>query len=351
MKKLFSIALCVLPIVACNAESVVKDTPPGEGTPNGEQQASGPMSASGTIGTEGGTVEADGVTLEIPAGALAEETAITITKSTEQAPARHVSVTPLYKIEPSGLNLLAKKTAKLTFKNVPVDTVIPVIGAKKADGIFEGLTTTVANGQVYAPLATLADVFVAASDCKQPDGTPKGTLCKPAPAPATLKAQEIGGFALTGFEYWQWKKPDPYAGGNEVAWGYNGDGQPRTGVVPTEASRGCMAESYKTLETILKNDPPQELKELALQFGVHQFWFWNNDMTDAKPTVKVPKGNSELWLFQGSRGDGGLIKWISSTERDGTCKLPTREDLVLFAKGCLKTFPLNGNKGVCGSGK
>lgn len=44
-------------------------------------------------------------------------------------------------------------------------------------------------------------------------------------------------------------------------------------------------------------------------------------------------------------GDGGLIKWISQTERDGTCKLPTRDDLVLFAKNCQPKFP------KCGSGK
>jgi len=35
----------------------------------------------------------------------------------------------------------------------------------------------------------------------------------------------------------------------------------------------------------------------------------------------------------------------SSTERDGTCKLPTRDDLVLFAKNCQSKFP------ACGSGK
>src|SRR5690606_34703759 len=129
-------------------------------------------------------------------------------------------------------------------------------------------------------------VFVAASDCKEADGTAKAALCKPTPAPATLKGQRIGAFALTGFEYWQWKKPDPYKGGDEVAWGYNGDGVPKTGVMPTEASRACMAESYATLEAILKNDPPQELVELEAKHGVHQFWFWNNDMTDANPSVK-----------------------------------------------------------------
>ncbi|MCW5836985.1 MAG: hypothetical protein KIS78_31615 [Labilithrix sp.] len=338
MKKLLSIALAALPIIACTTETVYKTVPPadtGEGPGDGAANT-----AAGTISAaEGGTLEADGLILEIPAGGLSEDTEITITKTEAQAPEQHAGVTPIYTFEPAGLKF--KKAARVIYTKIPADTPMPVIGwGTKEEGVFEGLETKVADGAVSASIEKLTSTFVAQTECMKEDGDAVAEICRPTPAPADLKSgRTINGFVLTGFEYWQWKKPDPYAGGNEVAWGYNGDGQPKTGVVPTDASRACMAESFRTLEAILTNDPPEELKELSEKHGVRQFWFWNNDMIDAKASVKPSKQNSELWLFQGDRGDGGLIKWISSTERDGTCKLPTRNDLVLFAKNCIGKFP------------
>ena len=345
MKKLLSIALLALPIVACTTETVYKKAPSPTTTGEATEPEAGSTTAAGTVTAgEGGVIEVDGIILEIPAGALTEDVEVTVTKTDEEAPAPHSGATPLYKLEPSSLKL--KKAARVTFTKVPAETLFPVIGYEKEEGVFEGLATKTADGMVKASLSTLATVFVAKTECMKEDGDAVADVCKPTPAPAELKSgRYVNGFALTGFEYWQWKKPDPYAGGNEVAWGYNGDGEPKTGVMPTDASRACMAESFRTLEAILQKDPPQELKDLQAKHGVQQFWFWNNDMTDAKATVKVPKGDSELWLYEGDRGDGGLIKWISSTERDGTCKLPTRDDLVLFAKNCIGKFP------ACGSGK
>ena len=345
MKKLLSIALVALPIVACTTETIYKKVPPPNTGASGTEPTDGATTGSITA-AEGGVIEADGITLEVPAGAIAEDTEITITKLAEEAPAPHSGVTPVYTFEPAGLKF--KKPARVIFTNVPAETPFPAVGWEKkvGDGVYEGLETKVSDGMVIASIASLAPVFVAKTECMKEDGDAVADICKPTPAPADLNSgRKVNGFALTGFEYWQWKKPDPYDGGNEVAWGYNGDGEPKTGVMPTDASRACMAESFRTLEAILENDPPQELKDLQAKHGVQQFWFWNNDMTDAKASVKVPKNNSELWLFMGDRGDGGLIKWISSTERDGTCKLPTRNDIVLFAKNCLTKFP------SCGSGK
>ncbi|MBX3211088.1 MAG: hypothetical protein KF850_03575 [Labilithrix sp.] len=342
MKKLLSIALLAVPILACTTETIYKAPPPAEPGEAGD----GTNTVTGTISAaEGGTIEADGLILEIPAGALSEDIEIAITKTETQAPEQHAGVTPIYTLEPAGLKLT--KAARVIYTKIPADTPMPVIGwGTKTEGVFEGLETEVADGAVSASIERLRSTFVAKTECMKEDGDAVADICRPTPAPADLKSgRSIGRFVLAGFEYWQWKKPDPYAGGNEVAWGYNGDGQPKTGVMPTDASRACMAESFRTLEAILTNDPPKELEDLEKAHGVRQFWFWNNDMTDAKASVKVPKSNSELWLFQGDRGDGGLIKWISSTERDGTCKLPTRDDLVLFAKSCVDRFP------SCGSGK
>ena len=147
----------------------------------------------------------------------------------------------------------------------------------------------------------------------------------------------MGNFQITGFEYWQWVKGDHvYDNGASVAWGYNGEGEPQAKppVLPTEPSRACMAEANKVLNDILKNDVPPELEAFRAKTGVNAFWQWNNDMTGTDPGVEAPKEYQSLWLY-----DKRLIKWMSHTNRDGTCRLPTKADLVKFSKGCIKTFP------------
>lgn len=184
-----------------------------------------------------------------------------------------------------------------------------------------------------APAEEQVDPCACPNTCAS-ESEPSKMVCHPAPPPETLPAsQKIGKFMITGYEYWQWKKKDPYDGGNEVAWGYNGDGEPKTGVLPTDQARACMAEARKVLEDILKNDVPPELEAFRAKHGISQFWQWNNDMTDAAASVKVPKNYESLWLY-----DNRLIKWMSHTERDGSCRLPTRDDLVKWAVGCMETY-------------
>jgi len=67
--------------------------------------------------------------------------------------------------------------------------------------------------------------------------------------------------------------------------------------------------------------------------------------SDTPVDRKISPQCDGLWLYAGDRGDGGVIKWMSATERDGTCGLPSRGDLVIFAKACAGTFP------KCRSGK
>ncbi len=182
-----------------------------------------------------------------------------------------------------------------------------------------------------------ADPCACPNTCASTTESDGRLVCKPAAPPETLpEGQQIGKYQITGYEYWQWKKKDPYAGGDEVAWGYNGDGEPQANppVLPTDASRACMAESRKVLEDILTNDVPPELDELRVKHKLVAFWQWNNDMTDTKAGVEASDDYQSLWLF-----DSRLIKWMSHTERDGTCRLPTRADLVKFAKGCSTAFP------------
>jgi hypothetical protein len=156
--------------------------------------------------------------------------------------------------------------------------------------------------------------------------------CNPGEAAASQKSSEkIGRFTISDFEYWPWKEKDPIYP-DKVLWGYKAG---------TPAAMKCMTEARKVLVDILTNDVPPELEELRVAHpGVRSFYNWNNDMTDAPASRKVPEMYEGLWLYE-----EGLIKWMSHTERDGSCRLPNRDDLVTFAKACLKTFP------NCGSGK
>ncbi len=171
-------------------------------------------------------------------------------------------------------------------------------------------------------------------------------VCTPKDAPADVPAsQKVGKYQIGNFEYWPYSHPNPYP--NYTICGYNGEQEcgwngPAKGP-PPDAARRCMAEARAVLEDILKNDVPPELDELRTKQGVFKFWNWNNDMTGAPEGRKAT--SRDLWLYDGARGDGGLIKWISETERDGSCHLPTRADLVTFAKACITDFP------KCGSGK
>jgi hypothetical protein len=185
--------------------------------------------------------------------------------------------------------------------------------------------------------APAGDPCACPSTCASTTEPDKKAVCKPAKAPDDVPTGTVGKFAITGFEYWQWKKgAHVYDNGASVAWGYNGEGEPQAKppVLPTDESRACMAEANKVLNDILKNDVPPELEAFRAKTGVKAFWQWNNDMTGTKAGVEAPPEYQSLWLY-----DKRLIKWMSHTNRDGTCRLPTRADLVKFAKGCITSFP------------
>lgn len=165
----------------------------------------------------------------------------------------------------------------------------------------------------------------------QNETDPKKLTCIPGPAPATIPdKQTIGSYVVSSYEFWPWKLPEPIYP-DKVQWGYAAGGP--------EAQK-CVAEARKVLVNILAHDVPPELDELRTKHGVRTFYNWNNDMTGAPAKVKIPELYEGLWLYE-----EGLIKWMSHTERDGTCRIPTRDDLVVFARSCLKTFP------NCDSGK
>ena len=135
------------------------------------------------------------------------------------------------------------------------------------------------------------------------------------------KNKSGGGFSYGGCEYWPFAvSASPYP--DHIVWGCSPGSSPQ--------ANACMAAGMRRLAVILQ-DPPQELLDLKAQRGISSFFNWNNDYYGA-PDGR--QGTERLWLYNGS-----LIKWITMTDRDGSCRLPTREDLINFAKGCLEATP------------
>jgi len=195
-------------------------------------------------------------------------------------------------------------------------------------------SSTTASPEPVAPAVTGEDAggvaepepeVPACGDCA--NRCPGVKTCSAEKAPRELSDDEwIGDFHLGGFEYWPYKEPEPLYP-DKIRWGFRGG---------TPQAERCMAAARKELVAILQS-PPEELVALRAKHRIQSFFNWNNDYTDAARVAKpLFRG---LWLYE-----EGLIKWISETAPDGTCTLPTREDLVRFAKGCLTTFP------NCGAG-
>jgi hypothetical protein len=156
--------------------------------------------------------------------------------------------------------------------------------------------------------------------------------CTPKPAPSSLPTEEwVNGFVLVNYEYWPYDNgPPSYP--DDIGWSY---------VAGSEPAEACMAEAFEDLVQILQ-DPPDELLELKKTKNVYAFYLWNNDYTGARENGLAPEKYRHLWLYT-TEGGGYLIKWISETNNDGTCILPTRDDLIAFASGCIDSHP-NCNK-------
>ncbi len=159
------------------------------------------------------------------------------------------------------------------------------------------------------------------------------------PALSTLTTNKvIGGFLVGGYEYWLW---EPYESKKE--WPYP-DHAPMSYGEGSAPAKKCIAAANKRLVQILKDGPPQELIDLkAAHSDVNNFWQWNNDYTGCTKNQLAPKNLQSLWLwtYKDANGNVGVrrIKWISETNNDGMCRIPTREDLTAFAKKCMGQYP------------
>jgi hypothetical protein len=150
----------------------------------------------------------------------------------------------------------------------------------------------------------------------------EGNLTQVSPADETLPEElMVSDFDFSGFEYWPFAQEQPLYP-DKIQWGFEAGSEP---------GRKCMAASTRAIAEILK-DPPASLLKLREEHQISSFFNWNNDYTGAERNGMARM--RRLWLYESS-----LIKWISETNTDGSCLVPTREELDQFATKCLTQFP------------
>ena len=145
------------------------------------------------------------------------------------------------------------------------------------------------------------------------------------PAPDTYTYPRADGFGLGGTEFWQ-KWPE----GENPTYSFS---------VGSDWGRRCMVASALRFETIMA-DPPAELVRLREESRWSgRFFNWNDDYSMGGGFG----GGASLWAWR-----TGLIKWISRTNDDGSCDLPTLELVVEAANDCLSRGESNGDGEIQG---
>ena len=132
-------------------------------------------------------------------------------------------------------------------------------------------------------------------------------------APYYKSAQVDTGFHMGGTEFWQ-----KWSGGKNPTYSYS-QGSPY--------GRRCMYASARRFEAIMADPPPSLviLKEESNWSG--SFFNWNDDYSFSDWGDGT---SARLWAWKTH-----LVKWISQTNKDGSCYLPTLEMVEKLAENCL----------------
>ncbi len=132
------------------------------------------------------------------------------------------------------------------------------------------------------------------------------------------------GFGLGGTEFWQ-----KWPGGHNPTYSY---------AAGSEAGRKCMRASAIRFEAIMA-DPPESMVTLRDETNWSgRFFNWNDDFSEGSSSAR----GAALWAWR-----TGLIKWISQTDRDGTCYLPTLDTVERAAAACLARGGADGEIQGC----
>jgi hypothetical protein len=109
-----------------------------------------------TVGAAGGVVSAAGVVVTIPSGALASDTAITVTTSNAQVPAGYTGLSPIFSFGPAGTVLLKPAVVAIDLKTQVLDAKV---FWSNAGGGYDELPTTVTADSASASITRLDEGF------------------------------------------------------------------------------------------------------------------------------------------------------------------------------------------------
>jgi hypothetical protein len=142
----------------------------------------------------------------------------------------------------------------------------------------------------------------------------------------TYDYPSVSGYSLGGTEFWQ-----KWPGGENPTYSFN-DG--------TAFGRRCMNASAIRFEAILGEsiEALDFLKESSNWSG--SFFNWNDDYSQS---TWSDGSSARLWAWRTT-----LVKWISQTNKDGSCYLPTESMVLDLATECLvKAFETDGEIQGC----
>ena len=189
---------------------------------------------------------------------------------------------------------------------------IDVVGTHQGRDILQGFE--------YAPGFDIGDEVVVEVETDDPfaparDVTLPVIFIDPdVPAPSYEAARNItSGFGLGGTEFWQ-----RWEGGHNPTFSYTAG---------TELGRKCMYASARRFEAIMTEAPESMVGLLENSNWSGRFFNWNDDYSH-ETSRQRPRG-AALWAWR-----TGLIKWISQTGADGSCFLPTLEQVERAARSC-----------------
>jgi hypothetical protein len=119
---------------------------------------SGTQTTTMMVGSAGGAVALGDITLNIPAGALTVDTAITITSSIDGAPMAYSRYTAVYTFEPAGLQFAQPVTVSARFDGTAA--LATWYWSDSSATVWTGLQTTVVGTTASAAVTHFSKGFV-----------------------------------------------------------------------------------------------------------------------------------------------------------------------------------------------
>lgn len=132
------------------------------------------------IGPSGGTLSVGGAELVVPPGALSQPTSLSLTQTSDAAPAGYALRSPLYRLGPDGLTFATPATIRLPVSGNAAGAQIYL---SRAGGGYEALQTTLTGSTASASISHFSAVFVGV-----PTGGGGGTCVGPGTPTLLLQA-------------------------------------------------------------------------------------------------------------------------------------------------------------------